>query len=97
VVQLWTYDYQDFQVKADAGTPVWEGGDWYPTSHFKLVYDPSVGFDILNDSGVNYILQLIYFLAPIQVVLKWGNVNYDILADELLIGDGSLSIHIEYH
>lgn len=97
VVQLWTYDYQDFQTKANAGTPIWEGGIWYPTSHFKLIYDPTLGFDILNDSSVDYILQLIYFLAPIQVVLKWGSVNYDIIANKLIIGNGSVSVHIEYH
>ena len=38
LIQLWTEDYRAFYSKEDnvIGTPVWEGGTWYPTSHVAI-------------------------------------------------------------
>jgi len=97
VEQLWTHDYLDFRPKSQTSQPIYEGGIWYPTSHFRLVYDPNRGIDILgDDSPQAYMLRLIYFLAPIQVVLKWASYNYDIVSEPIQIA-GSVSVHIEYH
>lgn len=37
---LWTTDYITFYPKAEAGTPIWNGGTWYPTTHVRINYDP---------------------------------------------------------
>lgn len=49
---------QDFST-----TPVWSGGDWYPTSHVELMYD------VLRDANLDDLTSLFYLLAPINLVL----------------------------
>jgi hypothetical protein len=38
---LWTEDYVNFFVEGNPsiGSPVYEGGTWYPTTHVQLAYD----------------------------------------------------------
>jgi len=39
VTKLWTQDYINFVPEGDStiGTPIWEGGTWYPTTHVNIV------------------------------------------------------------
>lgn len=43
IVPLWTQDYITFyeETSVAIGTPVWEGGTWYPTTHVRLIFDAS--------------------------------------------------------
>ncbi len=42
ITNLWTTDYVNFYPEGDSaiGLPVYDGGEWYPTSHVRLGYDP---------------------------------------------------------
>ena len=39
IKNLWTKDYENFYPEGDEaiGTPIWEGGEWYPTTHVQLI------------------------------------------------------------
>lgn len=39
IKNLWTKDYATFYPEGDEaiGTPIWEGGEWYPTTHVQLI------------------------------------------------------------
>ena len=39
IKNLWTKDYANFYPEGDEaiGTPIWEGGEWYPTTHVQLI------------------------------------------------------------
>lgn len=41
MANLWTNDYVSFYQEGDPviGTPVWQGGSWYPTTHVSLTWD----------------------------------------------------------
>jgi hypothetical protein len=38
---MWTTDYITFYPEGDPfiGTPIWEGGSWYPTTHVSINWD----------------------------------------------------------
>ena len=38
---LWSSDYKTFLEEGDPsiGTPIWQGGDWFPTTHVRLYFD----------------------------------------------------------
>jgi hypothetical protein len=42
ITNLWTQDYLNFYPEGSTaiGLPVYDGGEWYPTSHVRLGYDP---------------------------------------------------------
>lgn len=48
IVNLWTTDYAKFYAEGDEaiGTPIWEGGDWYPTTHIRFVSTDNYDADI---------------------------------------------------
>lgn len=65
ITNLWTTDYQHFYKEGDEaiGTPVWEGGEWYPTTHVSFVstnnYDADITLlAVLFDEISNYNLVL---------------------------------------
>lgn len=64
---LWTQDYVTFLPEGDSGigTPLYNGGTWYPTTHVQLGYD-SVAF-----SGFNHddIVSFFYYFANYNLVL----------------------------
>lgn len=64
LVPQWTKDYVNFYNEGDAiiGTPIWDGGQWYPTSHVCFV--AGVG-DVLPDKFVEFF----NYMAPINLVL----------------------------
>lgn len=57
--------YNPFQEKP-LGRVLWEGGEWWPTSHVKAA------FDVENNPNLNVkdLIDLFYRLAPIQLVLQ---------------------------
>jgi hypothetical protein len=48
LTNLWTKDYQHFYKEGDEeiGTPIWEGGEWYPTTHVSFVSTNNYGADV---------------------------------------------------
>lgn len=48
IVNTWTKDYEKFYAEGDEaiGTPIWEGGEWYPTTHIKFVSIDNLEADI---------------------------------------------------
>ncbi len=69
LVQLWTVDdgEEDFQVLErfnNRMTEVWNGGVYYPTSHYDMHYDAFANTD------VEELRRLFFALAPIHLVLR---------------------------
>lgn len=77
---LWTQDYQNFVPAASAGTPIWDGGSWYPTSHVEILLDADSTQTI--GSSLSRFRQLFDYIAPIHLVL------YRIVTKSL--GEGNL-------
>ena len=48
ISNLWTTDYENFYPEGDThiGLAIYDGGDWYPTSHVRLGYDPFLFTDL---------------------------------------------------
>lgn len=66
VLNTWTEDYKHFYAEGDPsiGTPVYEGGTWYPTTHVILEYD------ISRFSGqAASVVEFFYYFANINLVL----------------------------
>ena len=65
ISNCWTKDYKEFFAEGDEhiGTPIWEGGEWYPTTH--------VLFRSINPefTDVQMLGQLFYELANYNLVL----------------------------
>lgn len=65
IKNCWTTDYNTFYPEGDdrIGTPIWEGGDWYPTTH--------VQFQAINSGTVDSTLlsQLFFEVANYNLVL----------------------------
>ena len=80
--QLWTTDYVDFYEEDDpaVGTPIHEGGDWYPTTHILIEYDAS-RFDLLA------LREFFNYFSNINLVLQFrGQFNASIRAKASTIG-----------
>lgn len=70
---LWTEDFEVFVPEGGAiGTPVWEGGTWYPTSHVYIAYDVSKFTSTVNSgfSSLTALSKYFYSIAPINLVLR---------------------------
>ena len=66
IINCWTKDYKEFYAEDDTehvGTPIWEGGEWYPTTHiiFKSINPEFTDVKMLG--------QLFYELANYNLVL----------------------------
>lgn len=75
VFNMWTQDYVDFYNEGDSeiGTPIWEGGEWYPTTHVTIVAKGGLkGLDILT------LQQFFYEIANYNLVLYAIDANFDI-------------------
>jgi len=57
--------YRELDQKTDDMKPVWEQGNWYPTSHVEITYDALISSTIDDD-----LILLFYTLAPIHLVLE---------------------------
>lgn len=84
-VPLWTQNYADFYEEGDLaiGTPVYQGGSWYPTTHVDLTYD-FAKFGIFSPYDV---ADFFYYVAPINLVLR--RVVFD---STLIIEDFEMSM-----
>ncbi len=75
VTLLWTQNYEDFLPEGDAGigTPVWEGGTWYPTTHVLI----SV-VDGLGTLDIATLQSFFYEIANYNLVLQAVNSVYNV-------------------
>ncbi len=74
VVVMWTEDYVTFQNEGSiyVGTPIWEGGTWYQTTHVTIVAKGGLfGLDILT------LQKFFYEIANYNLVLNAIDLNYD--------------------
>lgn len=62
----WTNNYEDFIPEGEAGigTPIWDGGDWYPTSHVQFEVEIGAG-----GMDPDQFRDFFYYIAPINLVL----------------------------
>lgn len=65
---MWTKDYQTFLPEGDPGIgfSLFQGGEWYPTSHIQVSYDPTV----LTSVSVENLLTLVYELGAYTLVVE---------------------------
>lgn len=74
VYNMWTEDYDTFynEGEPEIGTPIWEGGTWYPTTHVTIVAKGGLkGLDILT------LQQFFYEIANYNLVLRAIDANFD--------------------
>lgn len=66
--RLWTNDYSTFLPEGSAGigTPVWQGGTWYPTTHVAIVLQNGKGLGTLDPDTL---VQFFYEVANYNLVL----------------------------
>lgn len=74
VEKLWTQDYVNFTPEGDPsiGTPIWEGGTWYPTTHVAIVASGGLGA-----IDVNTLVSFFYEIANYNLVLQAVDSSYD--------------------
>lgn len=81
VFNMWTENYEDFfnEGDPDIGTPIWEGGTWYPTTHVTIVANG--GFQGID---IRTLQQFFYEVANYNLVLKAIDASFDmwIVPDE---------------
>lgn len=101
IKNCWTENYVDFYPEGseEIGTPIWEGGTWYPTTH--------VVFQSINPTttDVNMLGQLFYEIANYNLVLYSIDSIYNLpitndpsgdSGGQLLLNTG-LCYHLEYN
>lgn len=78
IEQLWTKDYRNFYTIEEAPIADFReialGGEWYPTSHVRVSYDPSV----LTQVSLENLLNLVYELGPYTLVVHGVSVDTSI-------------------
>lgn len=69
--RLWTTNYVDFVPEPSfgvpPGTPIWEGGTWYPTTHIQVTYDPTTS---INSLQILSLVQILYMLCSYTVIIR---------------------------
>ena len=101
IKNCWTKDYINFYAEGseEIGTPIWEGGEWYPTTH--------IVFQSINPTttDVTMLGQLFYEIANYNLVLYSIDSIYNLpitndpsagTGGQLLINTG-LCYHLEYN
>lgn len=75
IVNLWTEDYVNFVAAGDAsiGTPIWEGGTWYPTTHVAII--AAGGLQQIDPTSL---VNFFYEIANYNLVLYSLELSYDI-------------------
>lgn len=87
---LWTEDYVNFVPAGDPsiGTPVWEGGTWYPTTHVTI--NATGGLQTLD---VKTLISFFYEIANYNLVLQAVNMVYNMaMVADLSATDGKAEI-----
>lgn len=87
LVCLWTKDYVNFFPSTGGAATVFEGGDWYPTTHVGIVYDTNDAVSPTLPVTEQDLTDLFYKHAPIDLVLKW-------LATNTTINMGTLYVQV---
>lgn len=74
VQKLWTQDYVHFTPEGDPsiGTPIWEGGPWYPTTHVSVV--ASGGLEKLD---IKTLVSFFYEIANYNLVLESVRLDFN--------------------
>lgn len=74
VVKLWTQDYKIFLPDGDAGigTPIWEGGTWYPTTTVDIVAAGG-----LTNIDIPTLVNFFYEIANYNLVLQAITITYN--------------------
>jgi hypothetical protein len=77
MTRLWTEDYVDFYDEGDPaiGTPIYEGGTWYPTTHTRVEYNleamnPNIDvlvFASFFEAIANYVLVFYYIVQAVDL------------------------------
>lgn len=84
VTRMWTQDYINFLPEGDGGigTPIWEGGAWYPTTHVQLV-----SIDGLPNVDLLTLVSFFYEIANYNLVLYGVDVTYNLpIVDRIRVG-----------
>lgn len=79
--RLWSTDYNAFYV--GHGKTVFEGGDWFPTTHVGLAVSNPNEVDRPSDDELT---ELFYTLAPVNLVLKWIGDLIRVRLEDLRMG-----------
>lgn len=85
LVRLWTKDYITFSASPGANATVFNGGDWYPTTHVGVVYDTNDNVSSRLRMTEDEIIAKFYETAPIDLVLKWIARNQTIMLGTLYL------------
>jgi hypothetical protein len=74
VTPLWTEDYVNFVPVGDPtiGTPIWEGGSWYPTTHVALIAQGGLG-----NLDIATLVSFFYEIANYNLVLYSVEIEYN--------------------
>lgn len=74
VTQLWTIDYVNFYPEGNPliGTPVYAGGEWFPTSHVDIKINANFSSRV---SLVDF-YDLLIFAAPVNLVFRDVTIEY---------------------
>lgn len=90
VLNTWTENYMQFYDEGDPiiGTPIYEGGTWYPTTHVVLEYD------ITKFAGNHaYVVDFFYYFANINLVLWAIRLTQTAYMDPLnAVVDGTMTV-----
>lgn len=73
VTPLWTQDYVNFVPAGDStiGTPIWEGGTWYPTTHVSVIASGG-----LQQLDIQTLVSFFYEIANYNLVLHSVDLAY---------------------
>lgn len=63
--------YNNFTREEDAGTPIWEGGNWFPTTHVEIVANGG-----LSDISTQTLAEFFYEIANYNLVLRSVDADY---------------------
>jgi hypothetical protein len=74
VAKLWTSDYKNFLQEGDPGigTPIWEGGEWYPTTTVEIVAAGG-----LTNIDIPTLVNFFYEIANYNLVLQAITITYN--------------------
>lgn len=90
LANLWTENYTDFYREGDShiGTPVWDGGTWYPTTHVELIAKGGLaGVDVPS------LQAFFYEIANYNLVLQATTSEFDMyLVDRIEEGHDTAQI-----
>lgn len=94
LVRLWTRDYVTFRPSPGGAKTIFEGGEWYPTTHVGVIYDENDNVSSQLPMTESEIVAKFYEEAPIDLVLAWIAKSQTLLLGTLYI---QLMTHANVH